>query len=212
MTDFLPPQILHLGDEAPNFTARSTMGPITLSDYRGRWLLFFSHPADFTPVCTSEFIALAKAAPRFKALGCDLLALSIDSLYAHLAWVRAIQDGFGVTVPFPIIEDPSMVIGHGYAMLNPDAPDSGTLRHSLFIDPAGIIRASITYPASIGRSVEELLRALAALQHFDAHGEVTPADWQPGQNALNAAHEAQDSMLKDGGQDGGIWFHREAKA
>jgi peroxiredoxin (alkyl hydroperoxide reductase subunit C) len=194
------------------------MGPVTLSDYRGRWVVFFSHPADFTPVCTSEFVALAKAAPRFEALGCALLALSIDSLYAHLAWVRAIQDGFAVTVPFPIVEDPSMVIGRGYAMLNPDAPDSGTLRHTLFIDPGGIIRAITSYPVSIGRSVDEMLRALAALQHFDATGEVTPADWQPGTTALSPAYEAQDAMLKDStgkdgmGKDGSLWFHREGKA
>ena len=202
-----PPAPLHIGDEAPNFTARSTMGPITLSDYRGRWLLFFSHPADFTPVCTSEFVALARAAPRFQALGCDLLALSVDSLYAHLAWVRAIHDTLGVTIPFPILEDPTMVIGRGYAMLNPEAPDAGTLRHSLFIDPAGIIRATISYPASIGRSVDELLRALAALQHFDTSGQVTPADWQPGQSALKPAHEAQDAVLAEPG----LWFRREAK-
>jgi len=202
------PRPLHIGDEAPNFTARTTMGPVKLADYRGRWLLFFSHPADFTPVCTSEFMALARAAPRFEAMGCDLLALSVDSLYAHLAWVRAIQDGFNVTVRFPIIEDPSMVIGRGYAMINPDAPDAGTLRHSFFIDPAGIIRASISYPASIGRSVDELLRVLAALQHFDAHGEVTPADWHPGEPALMPAQDTQDSMLSAPG----LWFHREAKS
>lgn len=202
------PPPLHIGDEAPNFTARTTMGPITLSDYRGRWLLFFSHPADFTPVCTSEFMALARAAPRFEALGCDLLALSVDSLYAHLAWVRAIQDGFGITVPFPIIEDPSMVVGRGYSMVNPDAPDAGTLRHSFFIDPAGIIRASISYPASIGRSIDEMLRVLAALQHFDALGEVTPADWHPGDPALMPAQDSQASMLSVPG----LWFHREANA
>lgn len=199
------PPTLHIGDEAPNFTARSTMGPITLSDYRGRWLVFFSHPADFTPVCTSEFVALARAAPQFEAMGCALLALSVDSLYAHLAWVRAIHEGFGITVPFPIIEDPSMVIGHGYGMLNPQAPDAGTLRHTFFIDPHGIIRATISYPASIGRSVDEMLRALAALQHYDAHGEITPANWHPGEPALLPAHDSQDEMLAEAA----LWFHRE---
>jgi peroxiredoxin (alkyl hydroperoxide reductase subunit C) len=105
---------LRIGDPAPNFRARTTMGEVNLEQYRGRWVVFFSHPADFTPVCTSEFVALARAAPRFEKLECTLLGLSVDSLYAHLAWIRAIRDVFGLTIPFPVIEDPSMAIGRAY--------------------------------------------------------------------------------------------------
>ena len=114
--DRLWPPMLH--DKAPGFTTRTTMGDRSLSDYRGRWLLLFSHPADFTPVCTSEFLAFAKASDSFAALGCDLLALSVDSLFSHLAWIRSIREQFGVAIPFPIIEDPSMAIARAYASLN----------------------------------------------------------------------------------------------
>src|ERR1700732_3958967 len=102
------PRSLRIGHPAPLFRARATVGEVSLDQYRGRWLVFFSHPADFTPVCTSEFVALARAAPRFEKLECALLGLSVDSLYAHLGWIRAIRDIFGVAIPFPVVEDPSM--------------------------------------------------------------------------------------------------------
>ncbi|OYV38345.1 MAG: peroxiredoxin, partial [Acidocella sp. 20-61-6] len=159
-------------------------GEVRLGDFSGRWLLFFSHPADFTPVCTSEFIALARAAGRFEALGCALLGLSVDSLYAHIAWVRAIRDGFGVTVPFPIVEDPSMAVAHAYGMLDEAAQDSSAVRGSYFIDPDRIIRAITWYPMNVGRSVEEMLRLLAALQQTSAAEVMTPEGWQPGGEVL----------------------------
>ena len=109
---------LRIGEKAPLFRARSTQGDVSLDQYRGRWLVFFSHPADFTPVCTSEFVTLSRAAARFEALGCALLGLSVDSLYAHVAWIRTIREGFGVDVPFPIVEDASMVIGRAYGMID----------------------------------------------------------------------------------------------
>lgn len=198
---------LHLGDTAPDFIARSTLGQISLSDYRGRWLVLFAHPADFTPVCTSEFVSLARAAPRFSALGCALLALSVDSLYSHLAWVRAIREHFDVNINFPIIEDPSMVIGRAYGMIADGAPDSGTVRSTFFIDPAGIIRAMICYPASVGRSVDEMLRVVAALQRVDSDDVLAPEGWQPGQDVLLPPDIDQDASDK-----GGIWFHRFAGA
>ena len=114
------PPMLH--DKAPNFAARTTMGDRTLSGYRGKWLLLFSHPADFTPVCTSEFVAFSNAAARFAAIGCELLALSVDSLYSHLAWIRSIHEQFGVAVSFPIIEDPSMAIARPTAWSRPTHP------------------------------------------------------------------------------------------
>jgi peroxiredoxin (alkyl hydroperoxide reductase subunit C) len=202
------PRPLQLGDSAPNFAARTTMGQISLSDYRGRWLVLFSHPADFTPVCTTEFVALSKAAERFAALNCALLAVSVDSLYSHLAWVRAIRENFGVTVSFPIIEDPSMVIGRAYGMIAETAADAGTMRSTYFIDPAGIIRAMNCYPGTVGRSVDEMLRVVAALQRVDAEDIVTPEGWRPGDSVLMPPEVHQDAMLASAGGD--AWFHRVA--
>ena len=170
-----------LGAPAMPFHVRTTLGKRSLADYRGRWLLLFSHPADFTPVCTSEFIAFARAHDRFQALGCDLLGLSIDSLFAHLAWVRSIEAGFGVEIPFPIAEDISMGLARAYGMLHLADTSTATVRGSFLIDPAGIIRMLSYYPMTTGRSVEELLRTLAALQESDASGLSTPADWRPGE-------------------------------
>ncbi|BAK66063.1 putative peroxiredoxin [Sphingobium sp. SYK-6] len=201
-----PVRALQIGDPAPNFRARTTMGDLNLSDYRGRWLLLFSHPADFTPVCTSEFIALSRASARFEALDCALLAISVDSVYAHLGWIRAIRDHFGVTVSFPIVEDPSLVIGRAYGMLAQDAPDAATLRSTFFIDPDGIIRAMLCYPATVGRSVEELLRVLAALQRVDSKNVVTPEGWRPGDDVLLPPHQDQRSALAEADEE--CWFHR----
>jgi peroxiredoxin 2/4 len=197
-----PPQPVRIGDPAPLFRARSTRGEISLEQFRGRWLVFFSHPADFTPVCTSEFVALARAAPRFEALGCALLGLSVDSLYAHLAWVRAIHEGFAITVPFPIIEDPSMAIGRAYGMLDEKAEDSSAIRASYFIDPQGVIRALTWYPPSVGRSVDEMLRLVAALQRSASGDVMTPEGWQPGENVLLPPAQDADAALADGAD----WF------
>ncbi|TCZ61020.1 peroxiredoxin [Roseicella aquatilis] len=173
-----------LGEPAMPFRVRTTLGERALADYRGRWLLLFSHPSDFTPVCTSEFIALARAYHRFQALGCDLLGLSVDSLFAHLAWVRSIQAEFGVEIPFPIAEDISMAMARAYGMLHPADTSTATVRGSFFIDPTGVIRMLAYYPMTTGRSVEELLRTLAALQESDASGLSTPADWRPGEDGV----------------------------
>ena len=175
---------LRIGDAAPDFEARSTHGPVKLSDYRGRWLIFFSHPADFTPVCTTEFAALARQQDRFAAMDCALLGLSVDSLYAHLAWVRAIEDRFGVNISFPIVEDPSMAVGHAFGMIDENAADSAAMRTSYFIDPEGIIRATTCYPHNVGRSVDEMIRLLAALQLTDEKDVLTPEGWQPGDDVL----------------------------
>lgn len=182
------------------------MGPIALADFRGRWLVLFSHPADFTPVCTSEFIALAKASDRFEALQCSLLAVSVDSLYAHLAWVRAIRDGFGVTINFPIVEDTSVIIGRAYGMVAEHAPDAAAMRSTYFIDPAGYIRAMTCYPATVGRSVDEMLRVLAALQAVDADDVVTPEGWQPGGPVLLPPDQDQAVLLE--AADDPTWFCR----
>src|SRR5258708_1139999 len=149
-----------IGTPAPRFSPPTTMGNRSLDDYRGRWLVFFSHPADFTPVCTSEFVAFSKAYGRFQALGCDLLALSVDSLFSHIAWVRSIHERFGVTVPFPITEGPSMAIAAAYGMIHPDAADSSTLRATFVIDPDGLIRAMLWHPTPPPPSPAQILPPL----------------------------------------------------
>jgi len=205
---------LLLGSSAPLFVARSTMGERALADYRGRWLVFFSHPADFTPVCTSEFIAFAHAYERFQALQCDLLALSIDSLFAHIAWVRSIRDRFGVTIPFPIIEDPSMVIASAYGMIHPESADSSTVRASFIIDPQGIIRLITWYPMSTGRSIEEILRTVEALQISDEASVATPEGWNSGDPVfdmplLDVAMTPAEPAFHD--QPGHDWYFRLRK-
>jgi len=156
-----------LNEPAPGFKAVTTHGIKTLADYRGKWLVLFSHPAAFTPVCTTEFIAFAKHYEEFKTLNCDLLGLSIDSNYAHLAWVQNIQAKFGVSIPFPIIEDLSMQVAHAYGMIQPGASDTSTVRATFIIDDKGILRAMVYYPMSKGRSIPEFLRLVKALQTTD---------------------------------------------
>ncbi len=207
MTDIEHRQCLRIGETAPDFTARSTAGEVTLSDYRGKWVLFFSHPADFTPVCTSEFVALANAAKEFAKLDCALLALSVDSLYAHFAWIRAIHDRFGVEVRFPIIEDPTLVIGKAFGMVAEGASDSSTVRTNFFIDPNGVIRAIACYPLNIGRSVDEMLRTLAALKAADETGALAPAGWQPGDPMLRQPDPNLDEIF--GESDPSRWFLQE---
>lgn len=207
MTDPLQPRQLRVNDRAPDFSARTTRGQKRLSDYRGRWVVLFSHPADFTPVCTSEFVALARRQAEFAALDCELMALSIDSLYSHLAWVKDIHDRFGVKVEFPVIEDPSMVIGQAFGMLDPASPDSATVRATFVIDPQGVIRAISWYPMNVGRSVEELLRLIKALQAADREGASTPEGWTEGWPMLEAAPVDLDGALA-GGE---AWYYRELR-
>ena len=200
------PAPIAIGEEAPNFTARSTQGMISLSDYRGQWLVLFSHPADFTPVCTSEFMAIAHAAPRFEALGCARLALSVDSLFSHFAWLRMIRDSHGVTVDFPILEDPTLEIARAYGMVPPDAADASAVRATYFLDPQGILRASTFYPATIGRSVDEMLRIVAALQRVAGGDLLAPEGWQPGGDLLAMPpQDAADVLGAEGATD---WFYR----
>ncbi|WP_415489357.1 peroxiredoxin [Acetobacter sp.] len=195
----LPPKI---GDVAPDFTARTTQGMLTFSSLRGSWVLLFSHPADFTPVCTSEFIALAKNSESFERLNCAMVGVSIDSLPSHLAWVEAIRSCFGVNIPFPVVEDPSMAIAQAYGMLDAEAESSATVRGVYVIDPAGIIRAITWYPATVGRSVKELLRLIQALQTVDANGDMTPEGWEPGKDVVVSSPVTQEEVTAAGS----AWF------
>jgi peroxiredoxin (alkyl hydroperoxide reductase subunit C) len=173
-----------INEPAPDFNAKTTDGMRALSDYKGKWLVLFSHPADFTPVCTTEFMGFAKAADDFKALNCDLLGLSIDSVHSHIAWMRSIEEKFGVEIPFPIIEDLSMNVAKAYGMIHPGASDTSAVRATFVIDPEGIVRAMVYYPMSNGRSVAEFLRLVKALQTADANKVATPENWQPGEKVI----------------------------
>lgn len=199
---------LRIGDMAPDFSARSTAGEVRLSAFRGRWLILFSHPADFTPVCTSEFVALAQTSREFEQRSCALMALSVDSLFSHFAWLRLIRDRFGVEVRFPIIEDPTMVICRAYGMVAPDDHDSATVRTTFFIDPLGVIRAMTCYPANVGRSTAEMLRTLDALQAVDTAGALAPANWKPGEPLLEQPDVTLDALFSAEGQ--ADWFMKQA--
>jgi 1-Cys peroxiredoxin (EC 1.11.1.15) len=144
-----------LNEPAPHFAAVTTHGTRTLADYKGKWLILFSHPADFTPVCTTEFMGFAREAETFKSMNCELLGLSIDSIFAHLAWVRSIKQHFGVDIPFPIIEDLKMDVARAYGMIHPGAADTQAVRATFFIDPNGVLRAMVYYPMSNGRSIDD---------------------------------------------------------
>ena len=177
-------QFPHLNEPAPDFKAKTTHGDRSLADYKGKWLILFSHPADFTPVCTTEFIGFAKAADKFKKMNCELLGLSIDSLFSHLAWVRNIKEKFGVDITFPIIEDIKMEVAHAYGMVHPGAADTQAVRATFFIDPKGVLRAMVYYPMSNGRSIDEFVRLLEAMQTSDKHAIATPEGWTPGKDVI----------------------------
>lgn len=178
------PSMPRINEPAPDFEARTTHGTRKLEDYRGKWLVLFSHPADFTPVCTTEFIAFAKRHKEFQALNTELLGLSIDSYYSHIAWIRNIKEKFDIEIPFPIIEDLSMKVAHAYGMIHPGAADTSAVRATFVIDPDGIMRAMVYYPMTNGRSIDEFLRLVAALQTSDAKGVATPEAWQPGDKVI----------------------------
>jgi peroxiredoxin (alkyl hydroperoxide reductase subunit C) len=189
-----------LNEPAPNFHVKTTHGDRTLDDYKGKWLILFSHPADFTPVCTTEFIGFAKAADTFKAMNCELLGLSIDSLYSHLAWTRNIQEKFGVKIPFPIIEDIKMEVAHAYGMVHPGAADTQAVRATFFIDPNGILRAMVYYPMSNGRSIDEFVRLLQAMQTSDKNAVATPEGWTPGCDVIVPPPKTADAADKRAGE------------
>jgi peroxiredoxin (alkyl hydroperoxide reductase subunit C) len=202
------PAMPRLNEPAPAFDAKTTHGPKKLADYQGKWLVLFSHPADFTPVCTTEFVAFSKNHARFQALNCELLGLSIDSNFAHIAWARSIEEKFGVKVPFPIIEDLSMKVAHAYGMIQPGASDTSAVRATFFIDPESKLRAMVYYPMSNGRSVEEFLRLLEALQTSDKHGVATPEAWKPGDKVIVPPPQTQAAAerRKDEGYDYTDWY------
>lgn len=180
-----------IGDKTPEFKAITTQGDINFpADYEGKWVILFSHPADFTPVCTSEFMTFAYMEPEFTALNCQLVGLSIDGLYSHIAWLRTIKEKIefkgmkNIEVKFPLIEDISMEVAKKYGMIQPGESTTKAVRAVFFIDPKGTIRAMIYYPLSMGRNFDELKRALIAMQTADTYNIATPADWRPGDDVI----------------------------
>ncbi|KAF1711367.1 peroxiredoxin [Pseudoxanthomonas kalamensis DSM 18571] len=192
--------IPRINEPAPAFQAQTTHGPRSLADYKGKWLVLFSHPADFTPVCTTEFTAFAKASGEFAALNTELLGLSIDSVFSHLAWVQNIKEKFGVEIPFPIIEDLSMNVARAYGMIHPGASDTSAVRATFVIDDKGILRAMVYYPMTNGRSVAEILRLVKGLQYSLANGVATPEGWQPGEKVLLGAPKSVAELESRAGQ------------
>lgn len=180
-----------IGDDAPAFTAQSTQGPVRFpQDYSGKWVILFSHPADFTPVCTSEFMTFARLETEFTRLNTQLIGLSVDGLYSHIAWLRTIKEKIefrgwkNVEVKFPLLEDITMDIAKKYGMIQPHESNTKAVRAVFFIDPKAIIRAIIYYPLSLGRNFEELKRVIIALQTADNYGVALPADWKPGEDVI----------------------------
>lgn len=187
---------MSIGMKAPDFTAQTTFGPIKMSDYKGKWVVFFSHPGDFTPVCTTEFVAFSQAYPLFEELGSSLLGLSIDSNPSHLDWVYTIQELTEVTVPFPVVADRNGDVARLYGMIAPNVSSTETVRNVFFIDPNQTIRAILIYPLTNGRSVPEILRLLHALQTTDEYSVVTPANWTPGQPVLVPPAKTFDELME----------------
>jgi peroxiredoxin (alkyl hydroperoxide reductase subunit C) len=190
-----------LNEPAPAFQAKTTHGDKSLADYKGKWLVLFSHPADFTPVCTTEFMAFAKRHDEFQSINTELLGLSIDSHYSHVAWVRNIKEKFDVDVKFPIIADLDMNVAKAYGMVHPGASDTSAVRATFIIDDKGILRAMVYYPMTNGRSIDEIKRLVVALQTSDAHGVATPEGWQPGDKVIvppPATTEAAEARVNEG--------------
>lgn len=207
-----------IGDPAPAFTAVTTQGEITFpADYRGSWVILFSHPADFTPVCTSEFMTFATMQDEFAELNTKLVGLSVDGLYSHIAWLRTIREKIvfrdmkDVEVTFPLIEDVTMEVARRYGMIMPGEDSTKAVRAVFVVDPAGVIRAIIYYPLSLGRNFDELKRVVTALQAADALKVATPADWRPGDDVIvptaGSCGTAKDRMEgREEGVECADWF------
>jgi peroxiredoxin (alkyl hydroperoxide reductase subunit C) len=185
-----------IGEPAPDFEALTTNGMVKLSDLKGKWVVMFSHPADFTPVCTTEFMAFAGVADELKSMNVQLMGLSIDSVHSHLAWIKNVKDKMGVDIPFPIIADLDMAVAKKYGMIHPGQSSTATIRTVFFIDDKGILRAMIYYPMQNGRYIPEIIRLVKALQTSDKYGVATPANWQPGDKVVVPAPKNKAEMDK----------------
>lgn len=188
-------QMPRIGDNAPDFEAMTTKGKIRFSDFaKDKWVVLFSHPADFTPVCTTELTGFAKRKGEFDGLNTELLGLSIDSIHAHLGWVNNVREKTGVYFDFPIIADLDMKVAKSYGMLQPNESDTAAVRAVFFIDPDKKIRLIMYYPLNVGRNMDEILRALQALQMSDKYKVAMPLDWQEGDKVIVPPPKTLDEM------------------
>ena len=190
-----------LGEKAPEFEAPTTHGVLKLSDFKGSWLVIFSHPADFTPVCTTEFMAFAKIHPELQKRGVELMGLSVDSVTSHIAWVRNIEEKTGVKITFPVIADLSKDVSTKFGMVHPGQSKTETVRTVFVIDPNQVIRLILYYPLTTGRNMDEIMRVIDALQMTDANGVATPANWKPGEMVIvppPSTQEMAEDRLKQG--------------
>lgn len=188
--------LLSLGEVVPDFEAVTTHGKIRLSDFKGKWVILFSHPADFTPVCTTEFVAFAQIYPELAKRNVQLIGLSIDSVYSHIAWVRTIKEKFGVTIPFPIIADLDMKVANLFGMIHPKQSTTAAVRCVFVIDPEMKLRAMIYYPLNVGRNMDEILRLIDALQTADKYKVALPANWRPGDPVIVPPPTTQEDAEK----------------
>ncbi|MCK4279330.1 MAG: peroxiredoxin [Candidatus Thorarchaeota archaeon] len=207
-------RMLLIGEEVPDFEAVTTDGSIKFSEWaKGSWVILFSHPADFTPVCTTEFMAFADIHPDLQKRNVKLIGLSIDSVYSHIAWLRAIKEKLGKEIPFPIIEDLSMNVAHKYGMIHPAQSGTAAVRAVFFIDPEFKLRGLVYYPLSNGRNMDEMLRIIDAFQTSDEHGVATPANWRPGDDVIVPPPKTKkeaEKRLKEG-FDCADWFFCKKK-
>lgn len=201
---------LELNGPVPDFEAVTTHGPIRLSEWnKDKWVILFSHPADFTPVCTTEFMAFAKLEEEFAKRNVALLGNSIDSIHSHIAWVRSIKQLFDVDIKFPIIADLDMKVARLYGMLHEASSATAAVRAVFIIDPKRKLRAMIYYPLNLGRNFDEIVRVIDGLQTADAHGVACPADWRPGDKVIvppPATTQAAEARLKDTSLEVTDWY------
>lgn len=188
-------QMPKIGDPAPDFEAMTTKGPVKFSEFaKEKWIIMFSHPADFTPVCTTEMSGFAQRKSEFEALNTELIGLSIDSIHAHLGWVNNVRKNTGIYFDFPIIADLDMKVSKLYGMLQPNESETAAVRAVFFIDPSKKIRLIMYYPLNVGRNMDEILRALEALQTSDEHGVAMPLDWKKGDKVIVPPPKTLDEM------------------
>lgn len=199
-----------IGDKAPDFTAVTTKGKIKFSDFaKDKWVVMFSHPADFTPVCTTEMSGFATRKSEFDALNTELMGLSIDSIHAHLGWVQNVRENTGVYFDFPIIADLDMKVSKLYGMLQPNESETAAVRAVFFIDPSKKIRLIMYYPLNVGRNMDEILRALEALQTSDKHKVAMPLDWKKGDKVIVSPPKTLDELnerIKDESLEKVDWY------
>lgn len=204
MSESRIPRIL---EHAPDFETKSTQGMIRLSDYtsKGKWVMLFSHPSDFTPVCSTEFIEFARRNDDFEKLNVQLIGVSIDSVFSHIAWIRDIEQMSGVQIKFPVVADLDQKVSTLYGLVHEAASDTATVRSVFIIDPKGLIRALLYYPMQLGRNVDELVRVFQALQTVDANGVSCPANWVPGQQVIvPAPATVEDAAKRTNGGGAGL--------